>query len=261
MTEEILTERVARWPVVNLVHTLLSPLFVLVRSVTARNAAPLQTAEGLVETVTRESGWSVAGMVQSTFAQLRQTQPPVADLYSHRRLWEDMPADLAAAQLTRALAATMERQREAARERLSGRNVFAAPLRWLLTIGAILWFPFAQPILQAILGDKQGIASWTERAALLVKVLAVPYLLQSAGFLIIWFAVLWLALRWNTQRKVTRLLERWKAADFPDPSLNLPAQTMQWVEDLLTPIRQARDRTESLSHRLNEARASQGKAA
>jgi hypothetical protein len=263
MAEEILTERVARWPLVRLVHTLLSPLFVLLRGATSRTAAPLQTPEGLVELVLRETGYSVSDLVQTTFAQLRQSQPSVGELYAHNRLWEQMPADVAAADLRRVLGATIQQQRDVARERLTRRGGWGAPLRWLLTIGAVLWFPFIQPILETVLNSKENLSlwTWTQRAAVVVSVLGVNYLLKSAGFLIIYFVALWLALRWNTQRRVARLLGRWKLATLPDESLNLSMQTLRWVDTLTAPIRTARERVASLAERTEALRSALGKAA
>ncbi len=263
MAEEILTERVARWPLVRLVHTLLSPLFVLLRGATARTAAPLQTPEGLVELVLKETGYSVSDLVQTTFAQLRQSQPTMGELYAHNRLWEQMPADLAAAELRRSLGSTVLRQRETARDRLTRGGAWAAPIRWLLTIGAVLWFPFIQPILETILNSKENLSlwTWTQRAAVVVSVLGVNYLLKSAGFLILYFIALWLALRWNTQRRVNRLLERWKLATVPDPGLNLFTQTLAWVDGLVAPIAFARERVASLSERAAALRAGLSKAA
>ena len=263
MAEEILTERVAHWPVVRLVHTLLSPLFVLIRGATSRNAAPLQSPQGLVEVVFRETGYSASDLVQTTFAQLRQSQPVLAELYAHNRLWEQMSADVAAAELRRNLGATIQRQRDAARDRLTRGGAAGAPIRWLLTIGAVLWFPFIQPVLHAALEAPDAIHDWPVRkvAALLVGVLGVNYLLTSAGFLALYFVALWVALRWNTQRKVARLVGSWRATTLPDPSLNLATQTLEWLDGLLAPLRQSRDRMESLAKRAEAARESLGKAA
>jgi hypothetical protein len=261
MADEILQERVARWPIVNLVHTLLQPLFILVRSAVSRGAMPMQPAETIVESVMRESGASVAALVQSAFVQLRQSQPAIAALYPHNKLWEDMPADLAAGNLRRTLADTVQRQRVAARECVTGRGaILGMPFRWLLTIGALLWFPFVQPILAAMLDswranpslrlDRMMLTShWADVASLIVRVLGVDYLLKSAGFLIIYFVVLWLALRWNTQRKVSRLMSKWLATDFPDASVNLAQQTVQWLDGLTAPIASARDHMQLLSDR------------
>jgi hypothetical protein len=120
--------------------------------------------------------------------------------------------------------------------------------RWVLTIGALLWFPIVQPVLEIFLTD--GWAAITGKAALLiVQLLGAAYLLKSAGFLAIWFLVLWLALRWNTQRRVQRLLRGWRSAGENDPTLNLASATVSWMDDLLDPIRQARERAETLAKR------------
>jgi GTPase Era involved in 16S rRNA processing len=249
MAEEILTERVAYWPVVRLVHTLLSPVFVLMRGATARNSGPLQTPQGLIDVALKETGYSISDLVQTTFAQLRQSQPGMGELYSHQRLWEQMSADVSAGELRRSLGATIQRQRDFARKRLVRNHWVSAPLRWLLTFGAIIWFPFAQPILQAILGGANLHAWRREVAALAVEVLGVNYLLASAGFLVVYFAVLWLALRWNTQRKVARLMSSSRMMELRDDSLNLAAQTLAWLDGLIVPLRQGRERLESLIRR------------
>jgi hypothetical protein len=252
IADDILQERVARWPIVNLMHTLLQPIFVLMRSAVARAAAPLQGAEAMVDAAFKETGESASNLVQSAFAQLRQSQPTVAALYPHNKLWEDMPADMAGASLRRALADTVERQRGAARSQFNRRRIsLGAPIRWLLTVGALLWFPFIQPILSKILPhyDPSIWKSGRDLLGLVIEVLGVDYLLKSAGFLIIYYAVLWLALRWNTQRKVGRIMSRWRATDFPDPSLNLASQTIQWLDELTRPIRGAQDQMQSLADR------------
>lgn len=263
ISEEILTERVARWPLVRLVHTLLSPLFVLLRGAVSRTATPLQTPEGLVEAVLRQTGYSVSELVQTTFAQLRQSQPAAADLYAHNRLWEQMSADLAAAELRRILGAAIQRQRQAARQQLLRASWLAAPLRWVLTIGAVIWFPFLQPVLQAVLATGSHVSPWNwhDIAFLAVQVLGVNYLLKSVGFLILYFIVLWLALRWNTQRRVARLLTRWKSADLTDPSYNLATQALEWIDAMIAPIRQARERMDSVARRAEELRHSLAEAA
>jgi hypothetical protein len=88
-----------------------------------------------------------------------------------------------------------------------------------------------------------------------VQLLSATYLLKSAGFLAIWFLFLWLVLRWDTQRKVTRLLHRWRSLDGrEDASMNTSAAAMAWVDELLDPIRTAREREESLVKRADAAR-------
>ena len=258
MTDEVLRERVARWPLVNLIHTLLSPLLAVWRSNVGAGRAGVGAggAEGMVEAYL--NGCDPAGglprLVQTTFAQLRQSQPLVATLYRHNRLWEDMPAELAAGELRRALSASVERQRTVALERLSGRNGVVAPVfRWLLTIGALLWFPFIQPVLQGMLAVRERWWDlWShgqDVLRLVVGVLSGESLLRNVTFLIIWFTVIWLALRWNTQRRVGRFLARMRSPDERDDSLNLTAQTVRWMGELVSPVRQSCDRMSDLARR------------
>jgi len=143
---------------------------------------------------------------------------------------------------------------------MSGRSAWVgAPFRWLLTIGAILWFPFVQPILSQMLATHLSITRLAT-LALLVQVLGVDYLLKSAVFLFFWFLVLWLALRWNTQRTVARLVKKWAATDLAEPAVNLTTQSMQWMDDLLTPIREAEQRVLSLAQRVEEFDATSRRA-
>ncbi len=82
LADEILTDRVSHWPLVSLVHTLLAPFFVLIRTMGAKHAVPLQGAEAMADFYLKGaaggSGWSAAQAVQSTFAQLRQSQPALS---------------------------------------------------------------------------------------------------------------------------------------------------------------------------------------
>jgi hypothetical protein len=245
-----LEERVARWPLVNLVHTLLSPLFLLARQMTSRHGAAPHSAQELIDARFRETDESVAVLVQSAFGQLRRSHPPIAELYAGRKLWEAPEAEAAADDLSRRLAQTLLRRRTTATGQLGNRSAWGtAPLRWLLTIGAIIWFPFLQPILEALMTN-HGLSVATALPGLLVEVLGVNYLLKSAVFLCIWFIVLWLALRWNTQRRVHRLLRRWQATDAGDANLNLTRATLQWMDGLLIPIRGAEERMRSLAQRV-----------
>lgn len=258
MTDEILRDRVARWPLVNLVHTLFTPLMSVWRAnVSPAGSLRLVGSELLIDTYLQHDGRPTSALVQAAFAQLRQSQPLVADLYRHNHLWEDMPADLAASDLRHRLAATVDRQREAARAKLAGgRGLLGAPLRWLLTIGALLWFPIVQPILEIVLTTNVE-RSWRVMGGLIVTILSGTALLKNVSFLALWFLVIWLALRWNTQRCVAKLLSKWKSANHPDRSLNLTRETVEWMAGLLAPVRQARERVESLVQRAKQFRSRQ----
>jgi hypothetical protein len=211
-------------------------------------------------------GRGTAALLQATFAQLRQSQPIIASLYRDNRLWEDMPAELAAGELRRTLAATVERQRAAAVQRLAGRGGVVAPVfRWALTIGALLWFPFVQPILEGMLSlPDLGLNLWAhgrKLAGLLVGVLSGESLLRNVTFLIIWFTVIWLWLRWGTQRRVARLMSRWKSPDARDEPLNLGVAALQWMSNLLAPLRTVRERTDDVARRTRALTASAAGAA
>jgi hypothetical protein len=266
MTDEVLRERVARWPLVNLVHTLLSPLLAVWRS--NAGAAGTRGSETMVDAYlnTCDPAGGLSRLVQSTFAQLRHSQPLVATLYRHNRLWEDMPAELAAGELRRALAATVDRQRAVALERLSGRSGVVAPVfRWLLTIGALLWFPLVQPVLAGMLAvTDRWWDLWShgrEVLRLVVGVLSGESLLRNVTFLIIWFAVIWLALRWNTQRRVGRFVARMRSPAERDVSLNPTAQAMQWMAELLAPVRRSHEQMTDLARRAKALDEPSGAAA
>jgi hypothetical protein len=199
--------------------------------------------------------------VRTTFALLHQSHPAVAHLYRDRKLWEEFPADEAAADLRQTLTAAVERQRAAAVQRLAGSGGVVRPLlRALLTVGALLWFPFVQPVLETIV-----VNDWRytipQLGLLAVQLLGVTYLLKAVTFLLLWFAILWLLIRWDTQRKVSRLLARWRTTDAADPSLNLASAALEWIDQLIDPIRRARERADDLVRRTNELRASLTRAA
>jgi hypothetical protein len=198
--------------------------------------------------------------VQSTFAHLYQTHPLVGQLYRHQKLWEQLPAEGAAGGLRQRLGGAIDRQRDMIMERLAGTSgALTAPLRWLLTIGALLWFPFVQPLLEAFLSGSAG-KTTRELLYLGVQMLGVTYLLKNVTFLIIWFVVLWLVLRWGTHRRASRLLQRWGSGARLDAPLSLTGQVIQWMDELLEPIRRHRDRVEAVVKRADEVRASLSRA-
>jgi hypothetical protein len=174
-------------------------------------------------------------------------------MYGQRKLWEDLPADQAQADLQSRLAETIERQAAMAMDRVARPSALFAPIRWLITIGAVIWFPIAQPILQATLAPNWSGMS-REVALLTVELLSAAYLLKSVSFLIIYFIVLWAMLRWDTRRRVNRLLKSWTQPD-AEESLSLPAQTMRWLDDLIAPIRRHVETVSELEGRFKKVRA------
>ena len=253
--DELMQERVGRWPVVNVLHVLVGPVLTMLRlRLPVEQQRGLRRADDLVATHLLEvgradSGRSVAGLLQATFAFLQQSSPLVSRVYSGRKLWEPAEAEHAEADLKRRLAATIERQRSVIRTRLSSGGAIGAIVRIVFTIGALLWFPFAQPILQAWMEPGHG-----SFAFLVVQVLGVSYLLKNVAFLAVYFAVLWLILKWDTQRRVDRWLGRWQSGDSLDPTLNLAGQVAEWSEEILSPIRRSRAKMEELVRRAGELR-------
>ncbi len=252
LTDEVLAARAAHWPVVNLVHVVMTPMLAVIRkNVGATRSASLPDAEALVDAHLRPGGIPIATLIKTTFAMLQQSHPQVSELYQQRRLWEDMAADTAAVKLRTILTDTVDRQRDLVRKKLTGRaTVIFAPLRWLLTIGALIWFPFVQPVLETLLAQNQ--MNWSiihethELVVLTVRIFSVNELLQNITFLSIYFFVLWVILRWDTQRQINRFTAQWKA-DSSD--LSLTVQTVRWLDELLNPVRLAREKVEALSSR------------
>ena len=249
IVDEVMSARVARWPIVNVLHTLLSPL----TSFWRRNVGTAPTVESLVDASLTIQGRPVSLQVQATFALLQQTHPLVSPLYRTQRLWESSVADATALELRGGLVAALRRQRTEAKSRIARRGLIAPLVRWTLTIGAILWFPIVQPVLEVMLRDN---FTHTLRDGLIlaVQLLGATYLLRSAAFLAIWFLFLWLVLRWNTQRRVNALLARWRRLDGGDSASNPASAALAWVDELLDPIRTARQREEHLATRAETLR-------
>jgi GTPase Era involved in 16S rRNA processing len=254
MTDGVLARRVARWPIVNVVHSLLSPLRIFVRENSAAGLG-FNGPAALVDSHLPTGSASIASLVQSTFAQLHQSHPRLASLYAQQKPWESMDAETAEARLRTELLETVQRQRDVVMSRLAGRAGIIAPFfRVLLTIGALLWFPLVQPVLAAMLPNKGLFKTASDIGLLLVQIMSAEFLLKSLGFLALWYLLLWALIRWDTRRRVDRLLARWKTAKQPDPSLNLSTRTLQWLDDLLEPIRSARQTIEKLVERVSELR-------
>src|SRR6185436_13985316 len=161
----------------------------------------------------------------------------------------------AAEDLKRRMSETLVRQREAALDRIGRRRGIIAPLfRVLLTVGAVLWFPIVQPLLEIAL--QQHITSFTRELALkVVQLLGTTFLLKNLVFLLLWFAVLWAIVRAGTHARVARLIARWQKDPNLDPSLSFTAQTLEWIDQLLDPIQRHQDQIDGLISRIEKLRA------
>ncbi len=237
--DDALARRVRAWPLMSILHALLWPILVLIRSNVASNGG-----------TTDRTNWRerLATTIQTTFAQLQQSQPVISRLYAHRKLWDAVPAQQEASRLSAAIDQSLHQHTRVLAEQAGRTYAIFAPIRWLFTIGALLWFPFVQPVLELLLPTGKWPDVW-DLTAMLVRVLSVQILLESAVFVILWFFVLWLVLRWQTQRKVERLLNRPRTADV----MGTPHQaTIEWLDGLLQPIQRRIERIESVLHRVKQ---------
>jgi hypothetical protein len=249
MGDGVFARRVARWPIVNLLDSLLIPFKYVIR----QNAPiPFVGTQELADGHLAAVG-SVSNLVQSSFAHLHQSDPAVGDLYQDRKLWEAMDAQAAEARLRMDLGQTLARQRQMVDGRLSGRRGIIAPfIRILLTVGALLWFPLVQPVLQLMLTPTFSWTGFRSMAVLVVQVLSGDTLLKDAEFLLVWYALIWSLLRWHSHGRVEKLLDRWKSSEHPDESLNLTTCALGWMDDLLQPIHDARAEMENLAQATQE---------
>lgn len=246
MIEPVLNRRLARWPVVNVIQAMLSPLTMLIRQNVATTGRSGDLSEYLVD--------PPATALASSFAMLQQSQPVTAQLYQANKLWEPMQSDAAVQSLNHRIASALDRQKQALMDRLSGDGFCSAILRWSLTIGAILWFPILQPICEGLLQETLT-GSAQKFLLLLVKTFSVAYLLQQAVFLLIYFLSLWAILRWQTHSRVSRLLDRWSES-IEDPQLSLQQQVIEWMDELLEPMNAHSERVEALASRYERFRES-----
>ena len=262
ITDDCLAKRIARWPIVNVFHAFFSTIGAFLR----RNAEPVarpllsRTGDALVDqhlaSITIPThGKTLAESIQTTFALLQQSHPAMSEFYADRKLWESMPASVAAATLRQTLIATVDRQRAAACARLDGHGgPLAGAARFLLTIGALLWFPFIHPFVRALLvnvhATTQASSSSPGLLMVFVDTFSMTYLLNTLTFFILYFSVLWLALKWDTQRRVTGQFAKWKRLENVDPRLSLTGQTLEWLGDLTSPVRGAKEKMKSIEKRL-----------
>ena len=259
--DECMSRRVARWPLVGIMHGIFSTIGGFIRRNTEAAPRPLfgHTADTLVDqhltaVIAPTGGKSLADLVQTTFAVLQQTHPSISALYAQRKLWESLPAAAAAGDLRNELVETVNRQRSVASSRADRHRTsqLADLMRFLLTFGALIYFPFIQPIVQYLFAvhppGSPGLMS------VLVGVLSMSYLLNALTFFFVYFSLIWLALRWDTQQRVARQFARWSKLESMDPPLSLSGRTMDWITGLLRPVRAAKEELETVAKRAEALR-------
>ena len=229
LAEPAVRARLRAWPIINILDAVASPLFALVR----KNLAPASGEMGTLDGHLAEDGRSIARNVQATFAQLNNAYPEFGRLYAHRRLWEPPDAENAAADLRRRLQAALDAQRQAVTDRFSP-PVWLAPWRWLLTVGAAVWFILLQPIVDIALD--MTVFRWRDLLETAVDIISAQMLLTNVGFVLIYLLVLWGVLRFSTYRSVAAWRRRMMRSESEHPETSLAAQTVEWMQSLLTPL-------------------------
>lgn len=241
LAEPAVRTRLRAWPIVNVFDAAFSPIVQLVR----KNLAPAGDESAALESYLVETGRSTAKNLQAVFAQLHGLSPIVAELYSGQRLWESPAAEEASLGLRRRLSDAIIAQREAIRARVEPKG-WLAPIRWLLTVGAALWFILIQPLLETLVGlGRLDVAALIETA---IETLSAEALLTNAGFAFLWLLALWLVLRFGTYRRVVRLRRRLLDGS-ADPALSPASATLAWMEELLAPLDRRRARLQDLADR------------
>ena len=233
VAEPVVRERLSYWPIVNIIDGVLGPIVGAFRS---RGPAWSQ------QTI---AGRDVAQQLRGVFSDLVQRDPQMLMLYVHEKLWENDPAEFAASRLENSIDTAITVHRDALVRTAGKPNLFTRLLAPVVTIGAALWFPIVQPILEIVLAN--NITSFTRQTVLLVvQLFGATYLLHSVGMLVIYFVALWMTLRWMAYRKIDRALRR-------DIGQSHPAgAVMLWSEQLVGPLAKHVERLQSLSNRITD---------
>ncbi len=226
--------RIARWPIVNVIDVLLAPI----TSVFRRNVLGLTSTRQSVRAIVHDLTPPLEVSLRATFADIRRRDPTIADAYGSSAPWNDRESELAVEELTTRLADTMEKRKAYAVDTAgNGHGGATAPLRWLMTIGAVLWFPIVQPILQIVLEPGASFSKLSAEAIWqIVKLLGSAYLLQSVGFLAVYFVLLWATLRYLTGKRCERLLRNIDTSLEADSASSIQDEADQWIDQLLEPL-------------------------
>jgi hypothetical protein len=262
IVEGAINARARRWPIVRIIDALLGPFVAAARrNLSSSTVVVSGTNTAAVDAFLPAAGGTLAQRIQSAFLQLTQSQPLARQLYDRSHAWEDDRAAALAADLRQRVNESVAAIRAEAGDTAARSGPVGALVRWLLTIGAIVWFPFLQPLLEIALPkllNGEWLTLTPELAVWAVRVFGATYMLTSVGFLAIWFVALWAWLRFDTQRRAAGLLRR-AAVDQSRPSPTAPAGiVLDWADELLDPIRAHRaklDRLEAQIKRLRAARA------
>jgi len=231
MIEPTVRARIGYWPIVSAIDAALGPALAVFRA---------RTEPWAGQSI---GGRQVAQHVRGVFADLSQRQPRLVELYSQNKLWEADVAQRAAGVLEDRLEIAAESHRAALLKRAARPSFVTRIAAYVLTVGAALWFPIVQPVLEIVL--QQDIRQFTTAMLLkIVQLLGASYLISSIGFLAIYFVALWIWLRWHTVRRVERTFARTSPTDDPAAAVD------EWAANLLAPLRRNVERLQSLADRI-----------
>jgi hypothetical protein len=234
LIEPVVRQRLSYWPIVNVIDATLGPV-----------VAAMRGGESVLAP-SRLEGRDLAGRVRGLFAELSQRDPLVLELYGRNKLWEHNVAELAADDLSRRVDAAVAVHQEAVRQSAARPSWLGRVIAPIVTLGAALWFPVVQPVLEIVL--QNDLTGFTKQSVLLVvQLLGATYLIKSVGFLAIYFIALWMWLRWLAYRRVDRLLRA--ATDSAHPA----AAVVTWSQHLLDPLRKQVAKLSELNRRIDQA--------
>lgn len=227
-------KRIGRWPIVNVIDVLLAPI----TSVFRRNVLGLTSTKQSVRAIVKDLTPPLDASLRAVFADVRRRDPTVAEAYGDAAPWNDRESELAVEDLTTRLADAMEsRKAYAVAKAGAGHGKSTAPVRWLLTLGAAVWFPIVQPVLEIVLNPHSTITGLTRETIWhVVRLLGSTYLLQSVGFLAVYFVLLWATLRYLTGRRCEKLLRSVDSTLTGEAANSIEREAETWVDGLVEPL-------------------------
>lgn len=248
--DPLLERRIARWPVLAQLHGLfVSGVWVLRRRLPLDQQRGMDQPEALVAAHLRADGRRPSQTLSALFARLHQAHPALARCYADKRLWEEAEADRAEADLRRGLTEVIEAQRASGLGISEGAdNIGRRVIRATLTLGAIGWFPFVQPLLAELLRP----AGTASLAGLVVGALGVDSIARNVLFLLGYFTALWALIKRDTWRRVGARVDSMATDETLSADLNPAARALAWTDSLLAPADAALERVRELRRRIAE---------
>lgn len=211
VTHAAVARRLSGWPILGVLEHLAAPLLAVRRiNADADRLPPLEPP--------------LDDRIAAAFARVRDVVPTAGEAYDDAPPWQPMHAAALATQARREVSSSLAGLRQRV-VNASRPIAVLAPLRWLLTVGAIIWFPLGQPLLQAWLDGGLG-----DVIALAIAMISVQHLLASATMIIVWLVALWLWVRWRAATRAERILSRVEDENHPSSRL------LEWCATLLSPL-------------------------